>query len=762
MLRWPAIAWPGLALPGFARKRGVREAGLAFAIAITVLLLLTVQHPGLIRGLETASLDLRFRLHGVTPAEAESVVVLVDDRSLDVLGRWPLSRRLYAKAVEKLDRAGARVIVFDLLFAEPEEAISEELRSAARTAASGLSDTQEPVLRLALARLAEADPDRDLAAALKRSGKVLLPVAFAFQGPAVEAPPLLSEQAYSRFDQSEQPPVFPLQPRAAVMPVAMLAEAAAGLGHVSIAFDRDGEPRYDYLALPFSGDFVPSLPVRAAAAYLGLPWGEVGLALGDGIQLGDRRVPTDPAMRLVVNYRGPRGTIPTYSFVDLIEDRIPADRLNGRIVLVGASLIGLPDSHPAPFDSTPMPGTERIATIVDSILGGDFIRESPSPWPSMVIGLVAALAILAGVAAAWLPTRLAALGGAVPILGWAGGAQIAFGHGLWLPLVGPVVALAAATAAVTLFRYGFVDRQRRQIQSAFRHYLAPDLVNALAANPERLQLGGETRMLSVMFSDIRGFTAISEEFKANPQGLGRLINRGFLSPMTKLIMARRGTIDKYMGDCVMAFWNAPLDDPLHADHACESALAMLAELDRVNCELAAEAAAENRVSPPIHAGIGINTGECVVGNMGSDERFAYTAMGDAVNLASRLEGQSKTYGLSIVIGEATRDAAPAWAALELDLIAVKGKAEAVRIHTLLGDAAYGATPGFTELAENHAAMLERYRAQDWAEARAALGRCRGRDSRLDGLYDLYEERIAYFADNPPAPDWDGVFVALSK
>ena len=196
-----------------------------------------------------------------------------------------------------------------------------------------------------------------------------------------------------------------------------------------------------------------------------------------------------------------------------------------------------------------------------------------------------------------------------------------------------------------------------------------------------------------MFSDIRGFTSISEQFKSNPQGLSRLINRGFLSPMTKLIMARRGTIDKYMGDCVMAFWNAPLDDPLHADHACESALAMLADLERINRELAAEAAAENRVSPPIHVGIGINTGECVVGNMGSDERFAYTAMGDAVNLASRLEGQSKTYGLAIVIGEATRDAAPSWAALELDLIAVKGKAEAVRVYTLLGDAAYAANTG---------------------------------------------------------------------
>jgi adenylate cyclase len=212
----------------------------------------------------------------------------------------------------------------------------------------------------------------------------------------------------------------------------------------------------------------------------------------------------------------------------------------------------------------------------------------------------------------------------------------------------------------------------------------------------------------------------------------------------------------------MAFWNAPLDDPDHADHACASALAMLAELDRINRELAAEAAAEDRPFHAIHIGVGINTGECVVGNMGSDERFAYTAMGDAVNLASRLEGQSKTYGLAIVIGEATRAAAPSWAALELDLIKVTGKEEAVRIYTVLGDVAYGETPGFTELAERHAAMLGHYRTRDWMQAQAALCQCRGRDPRLEPLYDLYEERLAYFAANPPATDWDGVFVALTK
>ncbi|HWB50729.1 MAG TPA: adenylate/guanylate cyclase domain-containing protein [Stellaceae bacterium] len=743
--------------------RGLREAGLAFGVAASIILPLSSLDIGPLRILETASLDLRFRLRGPKPPGDDVAVVLVDDPSLAALGRWPLNRHLFAEAVRRIRRAGAKVIVFDLLFAEPEQPLPQDLRDSARTAAARLADGQDPALRAALDRLAGDDPDGDLAAAISDGGNVLLPFAFSFAGASETRPPAyLSDQAYQQFDKSPSEPVFPLQPKSAVTPVAPLGEAAAGLGHVDISYDRDGAPRYDYLALPFDGDFLPSLPVRAAAAYFGVPWNDVGLALGAGVRIGRHAVPTDRAMRLVVNYRGPRGTIPTYSFVDLLQGRVPADRLAGRIVLIGASFIGIADTNPAPFDNTPMPGTERMANIIDSLIAGDFIGENPPPWPLIVIAVVLLLAVSSGAAIAVTPTRIAVVVAAAPLVLWAFGAQLAFDRGLWLPLVNPMIALAAASLGVLSFRYGFVDAQRRRVHAAFRHYLAPDLVNRLAANAQQLRLGGETRTISVMFSDIRGFTSISESFKANPEGLSRLINRGFLSPMTKLIMARRGTIDKYMGDCIMAFWNAPLDDAHHADRACASALAMLGELDRINGELEREAKAEGRAHLPLHIGVGINTGACVVGNMGSDERFAYTAMGDAVNLASRLEGQTKTYHAGIIIGEATRAAAPSWAALELDLIAVKGKAEAVRIYALLGDAALAGSPAFTALAERHAAMLAAYRSQDWRGARAALAECRGCDVGLAGFYDLYAERIAYFETNPPGPEWDGVFTAETK
>jgi adenylate cyclase len=740
--------------------KGTREGALALVAALIVVLLFgALGDTTTLRGFETASLDLRFRLRGPEPPGPEIALVMVDDASLGVLGRWPFSRRVFAKALDILDRADAKVIVFDLLFAEPEQPVPPALRAAARTAAAQLPGEQHAPLRSALSRIADDDPDGEFEAALRRSGRVLLPITFRTTGAPAEAPDYQSDSAYARFDKSPIKPAFALHPVAAQLPIEPLAKAAAGLGSVEFAFDLDGAPRYDYLAWEFDADYLPSLPVRAAAAYLGVPWSDVSLALGQAVRIGDRTIPTDPAMRLLIDYRGPRGTFPTFSFLDLIEGRVPIDALRGRIVLVGATVVGLGDSYEAPFGSTPLPGTERMANIIDTIVQHDFIRDLSDVALLGAIGAVLALAGLTGAITALLPTRIAVVVCAAPLIGWCAAAQAAFMRGVWLPVAEPLAALAAATAAALLFRYWVVDREGRQVRVAFRHYLSPALVNDLAAHPERLRLGGETRSMTLLFCDVRGFTAISERFKANPQGLTQLINR-FLTPMTDVILARRGTIDKYMGDCIMAFWNAPLDDPDHADHACDSALAMMRALDALNARSREDAG--DGQGHELHIGIGLNTGDCVVGNMGSEQRFDYSVLGDAVNLASRLEGQSKTYGVDIVIGEATRTAAPSWAALELDDIAVKGKREAVRIYALLGDAALARDPGFRALGERHDAMRAAYRAQEWDCARAALAEARRLGPDLANLYDLYEERIAHFMTHPPGPDWDGVFVATSK
>jgi len=290
------------------------------------------------------------------------------------------------------------------------------------------------------------------------------------------------------------------------------------------------------------------------------------------------------------------------------------------------------------------------------------------------------------------------------------------------------------------------------------------MVAILAAHPERLQLGGDTRAMTMLFCDIRGFTSISEQFKSNPQGLTRLINR-FLTPMTDIIMARRGTIDKYMGDCIMAFWNAPLDDAAHADHACTSALAMIAGLCGLNDELRAEAQAPDRTFHRLDIGIGLNTGTCVVGNMGSERRFDYSVLGDAVNLASRLEGQSKEYGFPIIAGSKTAIAAKdKFAILELDFIMVKGKKEPEVIYAIAGREDVAHSAKFQTLRNLTIEMLACYRSRDWDGALMSIERGRRSDEAgaLNYLYKLYEARIREYQQNPPPDDWNGAFALLTK
>ena len=299
------------------------------------------------------------------------------------------------------------------------------------------------------------------------------------------------------------------------------------------------------------------------------------------------------------------------------------------------------------------------------------------------------------------------------------------------------------------------------MRGAFSRYMSPALVEHLAADPSLLQLGGEMRDMTLLFCDVRGFTTISEQFDAH--GLTHFMN-GFLTPMTDIILARQGTIDKYMGDCIMAFWNAPLDDTEHAAHACDSALSMNERLGPLNAELEIEAKAANRRHVPIKIGIGLNSGDVVVGNMGSDQRFDYSCLGDTVNLASRLEGQSKGYGVIVVIGENTRKRAADYACLELDLIKVKGKTEAVRIFTVVGRPDVAQSAAFKALAGEHDAMLAAYRAQDWAKAKQQIERCIPMSApwEIEHYYEIFAERVAEYEQNSPSANWDGVYVATSK
>jgi adenylate cyclase len=375
----------------------------------------------------------------------------------------------------------------------------------------------------------------------------------------------------------------------------------------------------------------------------------------------------------------------------------------------------------------------------------------------IVIGLMMVAAVAAN--HRWAPAWLIAVAGSCVLvaIGWQGfsGSRI---------LLDPVLASATLLSAAIIERFILVIELRRErgaVRDAFAHYMSPAMVEQLVRDPTLVRLGGERRHMTFLFCDVRGFTSISETFQDDPAGLTSLINR-LLTPMTDAILAHNGTIDKYMGDCIMAFWNAPLDDPSHARNAMHAALAMIRSLDGVNASLADEAAVAGTAPIALRVGVGLNSGDCVVGNMGSEQRFDYSVLGDAVNLASRFEGQSKNYGVDIVIGEATLLAAPELASVELDLIAVKGKTEATRIYALLGDEERAKDADFQAFRADHAEMLAAYRAQDWDSASTRIDRLRALAPEFEALCDLYVGRIADYRADPPGADWDGVFIAESK
>jgi adenylate cyclase len=344
-----------------------------------------------------------------------------------------------------------------------------------------------------------------------------------------------------------------------------------------------------------------------------------------------------------------------------------------------------------------------------------------------------------------------------------GSSWYAFTEWKWLlDPVAPSLNIAFVFASASLVKFMRTEAERRTVRSAFAQYLPPDVVESIANDPSQLKLGGQTRELSIMFCDIRGFTPIAESFRADPQGLTRLINRA-LTPLSREVLNHRGTIDKYIGDCVMAFWNAPIDDPEHATHACECALGMMDALVALNQELTAEGFYKSHKVNPIDVSIGINTGTCVVGNMGSELRFDYSALGDAVNVSARIQSFCGNYGFAIAIGEDTESIiADKFAFLEIDYIAVKGRATPTHIYALLGHAHVRETKTFQDLETTFQALFKAFRSKDWAGAREAIKVGRTLEHAPEEIFETYESRIAHYELEPPPANWDGAWSAKEK
>lgn len=472
-----------------------------------------------------------------------------------------------------------------------------------------------------------------------------------------------------------------------------------------------------------------------------------------------------------LQFFGPSRTYPYVSYYQALDpDRfLPPGIFQGRLVIVGRSVKTDPDPDTRPADMFATPfiwrdglltaGMEIHATIIDNLRLGVFFYQPPL---LVSVFLLAAVVLGAGLLLArWSPVKSGVqslfLCGLIAAACFGG---LRFGR-IWISPRLPMVAVVLQYAISGILAYRREQAERRFIREAFSRYLSPALVDHLASNPSRLVLGGEVREMTVMFCDVRGFTTLSESFRDDPQGLTRLMNR-FFTAMTAVILDHGGTLDKYIGDCLMAFWNAPVDDPDHASHACAAALGMVEALSRLNREWASDEREDHDRRLSLGIGIGVNTGLCVAGNLGSEQRFDYSVLGDAVNLASRLEGQSKTYGVEIVIGPETAAAADDLALLELDLIAVKGKSEAVRVFTVMGGKEVKTSPEFAALSEKHEQMLAAYRQRNWPKALLLAARCRELAPKLAKLYDLYEARVHEYESRPPEEGWRGVFAAKTK
>jgi adenylate cyclase len=734
--------------------RWARQFGVARAVCIALLLALVALRavdPPPLQELRLRTFDLFQVLHPREQQGYPVAIVDIDEASLKAIGQWPWPRTVLADLVTKLKEQGALVIGFDVIFAEPDRMSPAVASESFR----GLdADTRAKLDSL-------PSNDAIFADAIHNARVVVGQVsAAALQPRAPDEMALQTGVAYIGPDPAPFLVTFPGLLRN-ILPI---EQAAAGRGSFSISPERDGIVRRVPMIMAAQGGLVPSLSMEMLRVATGATavLMRVDQAGVQSISVQRNVVPTDSHGQIWIHFNK-RDQNRYVSAKDVLQGTLSRDRLRQRLVLIGTSATGLLDIKTTPVQAD-MPGVEVHAQILESIVTGAQL----SPVPD-ALGVEVITAVLLGIAiiiAAPLlsPTVVVGLG-AMLIAGLIGLSWYFFVvHSELLDFTYPLISSWLIYLVLTFVNYFREQKQRQQIRSAFGYYLSPHMVEQLAKSPEKLVLGGEERRMTILFSDVRGFTTISEHYKDDPQGLTHLMNR-FLTPLTNAIIERKGTIDKYIGDAIMAFWNAPVDDDEQEANACEAALAMQERAAALNTELKQEADANGGVYMPLRIGIGLNTGPCVVGNMGSDFRFNYSVLGDTVNVASRLEARTKDYGLPLVIGSRTADKArEKFATMEIDLIKVKGKRDPEAVFTVLGRAELEHDPRCTELRALNAQMLASFRKQDWDGALALIQRCRKTADGLGvtGLYDMYVERITSYRADPPPAHWDGVYEAETK
>ncbi len=730
---------------------------------------------------ENRTLDMRFNFRGPRPPDDRVVVVAIDGNTFNRLG-WPFPRFYHARVVDRLRKDGARAVAFDIAFSTPDpnspasffrRLVEEADRSGAAADAASLGRVKQLAERM--------DSDRQFAEALKQADNAVLGHTFLFD-PREQASldaetvrqynEVLAFQAYPQirklggfpgpyYLENPDVPGTQFDGQGVIPNLRQFADAAKSAGFFNFTADSDGVFRRAPLAIRYSEktgsqpeyNFYPSLAIQALIQYLQLTPQEVILWFSptgpERLQLGPYNLYPDVTGRLLINYAGPQKSYRHYSFSAVADGLTPPGTFQDKIVLVGATALAIGDIRNVPFEKQTYPGVEIHANIVDNVLHDNFLKRGFSEeitdlWVLLVCGVGMGLVFVTMKPGySWVVFLLAALG----LFTFD---YLQFKAGRWLSLVIPAATLVANYVGVTSYRMMFEEREKRKVRGAFGMYVHPGLIAQMMKNPELLRLGGEEVVMTVMFSDVRGFTTISE--RLTPTGLVLLLNE-YLTAMSDVIMANWGTVDKYEGDAIMAFWGRPYPQPDHPARACRAALAMNDRLSELNQKWRLEG------RQTLNVGIGINTGPMVVGNMGSNRRFNYTVMGDAVNLGSRLEGQNKEYGTRIIISQASfEEVRDEFICRELDLVRVKGKLQPVAIYELL--APIGERQKYQPLLTVFGQGLAAYRAGRFEEALEIFEDILSAYPD-DGPAKLFAARSRMYVESPP-PAWDGVFVATTK
>jgi adenylate cyclase len=731
--------------------------GLAGLLALAVMVGLFAARPWVLDRLELSLLDWRFRLRGAAQTTGRVAYVAIDEKSVDELGRWPWRRSIIARLIDRLTDAEVAAIGLDIVFSEPEIAPETETLRNLRRAAVQRDEPQ--IVGLVDEALRGAQTDRLLAEAISRSGRTVLGYFFRtgegdlFDETELERTlPLVRKGrvAVARIPPEGTAPILTCK---GVEPnLDPLQAGAQRVGFFSTLRDRDGVVRRAPLVALCGGELYVSLALAVFETVEGQRSRVGGDAQGiREVRLGQAVLPTDEGGRILVNFRGPAGTFTHFSASDILAGRVPRESLAGKAVLIGATEIGIADLTTTPF-GTVFPGVEVHANVLDNLLSGSVLRRHDG---FLYAELGAMLFI--GLLLSWAVPRLRGFGRGAILASFLlallfGGAIYAFiARGLWINLTYPALSLAAVYVAVAVTQGMTIEARARQIRRDFAMFVPPEVVNELIEHPELDRLGGERRDLSILFSDVRNFTTLAEEI--GPEDVSTLLH-AYLTPMTQIIFGSRGTLDKYIGDAIVAFWGAPMPVESHPLRACEAAVAMQEEVALLRTTRSALAGASR-----LRVGIGIHSAEVVVGKMGTDLRVDYTVTGDGVNLCARLEGLTKFYGVGILASEALVNRVEGFGVRELDAIRVKGKKESVRIFEILGRA--DAVAEASEYLDAYAEGLRAYREGRWTDADRGLRQVLAMRGGEDRASLLLLQRIETHQQEPPA-NWDGVWTFEEK